>query len=322
VNNDIAYSTGKDGIMVSRAEIKQAARKIEPYVRKTPVITLERGIWGCAGKVSLKLEQLQHAGSFKARGAFQRLLSQPIPAAGVIAASGGNHGIAVAYAARQLGYRAEIFVPEISSRVKVERLRAYGAEVTIIGANFAEALYACEIRARETGALLVHAYDQPEVVAGQGTLGYELSGQLPDLDTVLVAVGGGGLIGGIASWYQGTVRVVGVESEGTPSMHEALRAGHPVDVSVHGLAADALGARRVGEIAFSAAQAYVERVVLVSDEAIQRAQRALWQDVHIVVEPSAAAGVAALMEGIYTPASDEHVGVVICGGNALLEQLA
>jgi len=305
--------------MVTRGDIERASQRISGYVRRTPVMTLEAGVWGVSGLIALKLEHLQHAGSFKARGAFNRLLTQHIPAAGVIAASGGNHGVAVAYAARQLGYHAEIYVPEISSAVKVERLRQYGAEVTIIGASYAEALQASELRAHETGALVVHAYDQPEVVEGQGTLGYELAQQLPELDTILVAVGGGGLISGIASWYSGSARIIGVESERTASMFEALRVGHPVDVEVGGIAADALGAKRVGQIAFSIASHSVERVVLVSDDAIRRAQRMLWNDLRIVAEPSGAAAVAVLVEGVYKPSPNENVGVIICGGNASLE---
>lgn len=307
--------------MITQAEIENASQRIAGYVRKTPVMTLETNIWGTSGLIALKLEQLQHTGSFKVRGAFNRLLSQRVPAAGVIAASGGNHGAAVAYAARQLGYHAEIFVPEISSVVKVERLRHYGAQVTIVGSNYAEALLASGWRARETGALVVHAYDQPEVVTGQGTLGYELAQQLPNVDTVLVAVGGGGLISGIASWFRGARRVIGIESEHTASMFEALRAGHPVDVEVSGIAADALGATHVGQIAFSIASQYVERVILVSDDAIRSAQRTLWNDLRIVAEPSGAAAVAALIEGLYKPAPGENVAVVICGGNASLDQL-
>lgn len=307
--------------MVTREDIERAARRVAAYVRQTPVISLERGIWNCPGHISLKLEQLQHSGSFKARGAFNRLLAQPVPPAGVIAASGGNHGAAVAYAAQQLGYRAEIFVPEISARVKVERLRSYGADVHIVGATYADAWLASEVRAKETGALVVHAYNQPEVVAGQGTIGYELAQQLPDLDTLLVSVGGGGLIGGIASWFQNTVRVIGVETEGTASMYHALQAGAPVDVEIRGLAADALGARRVGELPFSIAQRYVERVVLVDDAAVVHAQQCLWNDLRLVAEPSAVAGIAALQTGAYQPAPDERIGLLICGGNAQLEAL-
>ena len=223
--------------------------------------------------------------------------------------------MAVAYAARQLGYHAEIFVPEISSPIKIERLRRYGADVHIGGASYADALSLSNERAMQTGALIVHAYNQPEVIAGQGTLGYELAQQIPELDTILVAVGGGGLIGGIASWFQGAVKIIGVESYGTASMHSALQVGHPVDVEISGLAADALGARRVGTIPFAIAQQYVDHVELVSDEAIQHGQRALWDDVRIVAEPSAAACVAVLLEGLYRPLADERVGIVICGGN-------
>ncbi|GCF09423.1 threonine/serine dehydratase [Dictyobacter arantiisoli] len=310
--------------MISSRDIENAAQRIEPYVRKTPVIMLEQGIWQCPAQLALKLEFLQHAGSFKARGAFNRLLSQAVPEAGVVAASGGNHGIAVAYAARQLGYRAEIFVPEISARVKVERLRAYGASVHIQGATYADAFLASEVHAQQTGALIVHAYDQAEVIAGQGTVGYELQRQLPDLDTILVAVGGGGLIAGIASSFQNArrmPRIIGVESEGTASMFSALQVGHPVDVRVSGVVADALGARRVGEIAFSIAKQFVERVVLVSDEAILRGQQSLWNDLRLVVEPSAAACVAALQTGVYQPQPDERVGIILCGGNARFESL-
>ncbi|GHO89948.1 threonine/serine dehydratase [Dictyobacter formicarum] len=307
--------------MVTREDIERAARRVAAYVRQTPVISLERGIWNCPGHISLKLEQLQHSGSFKARGAFNRLLAQPVPPAGVIAASGGNHGAAVAYAAQQLGYRAEIFVPEISARVKVERLRSYGADVHIVGATYADAWLASEERAKQTGALVVHAYNQPEVVAGQGTVGYELTQQLPDLDTLLVSVGGGGLIAGIASWFQNAVRVIGVETEGTASMYQALQAGAPVDVEIRGLAADALGARRVGELPFAVSQRYVERIVLVDDAAVAQAQLCLWHDMRLVAEPSAVAGIAALQTGAYQPAPNERVGILICGGNAQLEAL-
>jgi threonine dehydratase len=302
--------------MISPEDIELAAQSIAAYVRRTPVIALEPDIWHCSGHLMLKLEQLQHSGSFKVRGAFHSLLSQAVPPVGVIAASGGNHGVAVAYAARQLGYHAEIFVPEISSPIKIELLRRYGADVHIGGASYADALALSNERAIQTGALVVHAYNQPEVIAGQGTLGYELAQQIPELDTIFVAVGGGGLIGGIASWFQGAVKIIGVESYGTASMHSALQAGHPVDVEISGLAADALGARRAGDIPFAIAQQYVDHVELVSDEAIRRGQQALWDDVRIVAEPSAAACVAALLEGLYRPLADERVGIVICGGNA------
>lgn len=298
-----------------RAEIEAASTRVAGYVRTTPIIHLETGALGLNARVVLKFEQLQHTGSFKPRGAFNRLLSSSVPSAGVIAASGGNHGLAVAYAARQLGHRAEIFVPEVCPPIKVERLRSYGAVVTQIGATYAEALRASQARAEQTGALVVHAYDQPEVVAGQGTLGLEFERQAPDLDTVLIAVGGGGLIGGVAAWFEGRVRVIGVEPESAPSMATALKAGEPVDTEVGGVAVDSLGARRVGALAFSLFKHYGERVVLVSDESIRAAQRALWNDLRIIAEPGGATATAALLSGAYQPAPGEHVGVVICGGN-------
>ena len=304
-----------------RAEIGAASQRIAGYVRTTPIMHLEAGIWGLDAKVTLKFEQLQHTASFKPRGAFNRILSNQVPQAGVIAASGGNHGIAVAYAAQKLGHRAEIFVPEVCAPVKVERLRSYGALVSIVGANYAEALVASQARAEQTGALVVHAYDQPEVVAGQGTLGYEFSRQAPELDTILIAVGGGGLIGGVAGWFAGDVRVIGVEPELAPSMARTLSAGEPVDVEVGGVAVDSLGARRVGRLAFELARQYVERVALVSDESIRAAQRALWNDLRIVAEPGGATATAALLSGAYQPAPGERVGVVVCGGNADLRVL-
>ncbi len=298
-----------------RADIEVAGKRIAGYLRTTPIMHLETGAWGIDARLVLKLEQLQHTGSFKPRGAFNRILSHRVPSAGVIAASGGNHGVAVAYAAQRLGHRAEIFVPEVCPPVKVQRLRDYGAQVTLVGATYAEALQASQVRAAETGALVVHAYDQPEVVAGQGTLGYEFAQQVPDLDTVLVAVGGGGLIGGIAAWFEGNVRVIGVEPESAASMAAALNRGEPVDAEVGGIAADSLGARRVGALAFSLAKDYVDRVILVKDESIRAAQRVLWNDLRIVAEPGGATATAALLSGAYQPAPGERIGVVICGGN-------
>ena len=308
--------------MISRTTIEEAARRIGGYIRKTPVMYLEDHFWDLEGNIVLKLEQFQHSGSFKARGAFNRLLSQHIPQAGVIAASGGNHGAAVAYAARQLGYRAEIFVPEISSLIKVDRLRSYGAHVTIIGADYAEALAVSQTRAAETGALVVHAYDQLEVVAGQGTLGHEMAKQIPDLDTVLIAVGGGGLIGGVASWFQHGVRVIGVEPEGAPTLYAALQAGKPTDVEVSGVVADSLGAQRIGSLAFDIATHFVEKVVLVNDEAILAAQKRVWEDLRMVVELGGAAAIAALLAGHYRPKAGERVGVLMCGANTDLEKIA
>jgi len=300
---------------MSPEEIARAAARIAPHVRRTPVVEVEASAFGTAGPIVLKLECVQHTGSFKPRGAFNRILCAQVPPAGVIAASGGNHGLAVAFAARKLGYRAEIFVPTIAPAIKVERLRALGAIVHVIGAVYAEAFAECEHRQRETGALMVHAYDQTEVLAGQGTTAREFEEQVPDLDTVLVAVGGGGFIGGIAAWYAGRVKVIGVEPERSRALHAALEAGAPVDVEVTGVAADSLGARRVGTFMFPIAQAFVERVVLVSDADIRAAQGALWRELRVVAEPGGAAALAALASGRYRPADGERLGVLVCGSN-------
>ena len=284
-------------------------------MRVTPCIRLEPRAFGSPAQLTLKLELLQHTGSFKPRGAFNRILCSAVPDAGVIAASGGNHGAAVAYAARQLGYVAEIFVPEPTPDVKVERLRRYGARVMLTGANYAEAYSASRERASETGALEVHAYDQEEVLAGQGTLARELEEQAGALDTVLVAVGGGGLIGGVAAWFAGRVRVVGVEPERCPTLHAAREAGEPVDIEVSGVAADSLGARRIGTLAFGLAQRFVHDVVLVTDEEIRQTQRALWDNLRVLAEPGGAAALAGLRSGKYQPQPGERVGIIVCGGN-------
>jgi threonine dehydratase len=301
--------------MIGRDVIEAAAARIAGHVRVTPVIRPSAWEDLTPADITLKLEQLQHTGSFKARGAFNRILSADAVPAGVIAASGGNHGLAVAHAARVLGHRAEIFVPEISNPVKIEALKAQGATVHVIGRDYAEAYEASETRRAETGALRVHAYDQPEVVAGQGTTGREFEAQAPDLDTVLVAVGGGGLIGGVAAWFDGRVKVVGVEPATSRALHAALEAGSPVDVPVSGVAADSLGARRIGSIAFKIARTHVERVVLVDDADIIAARRLLWRDLRIVAEPGGAAATAALLSGRYVAAPGERVGVIVCGAN-------
>lgn len=301
--------------MVSRADIEAAHQRIAPYIRETPVIALEPGALGVPTPLLLKLESLQHTGSFKPRGAFNRLLTSDVPASGVIAASGGNHGIAVAYAARQLGIPAEIFVPTISAPVKIDRIRAYGAQVTVTGEAYAEAFAASQKRSQETGALVVHAYDQPEVLAGQGTLGREWESQVAQIDTLLIAVGGGGLIGGIAAWFADRVTIIGVEPKGSSAFASALRAGEPVDVSVRSIAADSLGARQVGTLMFALIRPYRVNCLLVSDAAIQDAQRRLWQELRIVAEPGGATALAALTSGVYQPAPGERIGVLICGGN-------
>jgi threonine dehydratase len=301
--------------VIGRAEIEAAAARIAPHVRRTPVIEDEAAAFGTRGPIVLKLECLQHTGSFKPRGAFNRILSANVPQTGVIAASGGNHGLAVAYAARELGHRAEIFVPTIAAPIKIERLKALGAVVNVIGAVYAEAFQASVARQRETGALVVHAYDQAEVLAGQGTTGREFEEQAPRLDTILVAVGGGGFIGGITAWYEGRVKVVGVEPETSRALHAALAADEPVDVDVAGIAADSLGARRVGSIMFPVARQFVDHVALVNDVQIRMAQRALWRDFRVIAEPGGAAALSALLSGRYQPASGERVGVLVCGSN-------
>ncbi|HVR07805.1 MAG TPA: threonine/serine dehydratase [Thermoanaerobaculia bacterium] len=304
---------------IDRGKIGAAYEVIRPYVRVTPVAGVSAAELGIAGlgaaRLTLKLEQLQHAGSFKTRGAFANLLLRELPQAGVVAASGGNHGAAVAYAAMKLGVRAKIFVPTVSSPAKTARIREYGAELAVVGERYAEALAAAERWAEKTGALPVHAFDQNETLLGQGTLAMELAAQAPDLDTILIAVGGGGLIGGVAAWYAGSARIVGVEPEAAPTLTAALAAGRPVDAPAGGIAADSLAPRRVGELMFPIARAWVDRVALVGDDAIRGAQQALWDGMRIVAEPGGAAALAALRCGAYRPAAGERVGIVISGGN-------
>jgi threonine dehydratase len=265
--------------------------------------------------VALKLELLQHAGSFKARGAFNRLLSADRPAAGVIAASGGNHGAAVAYAARNLRMTAEIFVPAGTPAAKVARIAGYGATVVQGGETYAEALVASRARQAETGALEVHAFDHADVLAGQGTVGREFEQDAPELTHILVATGGGGLIGGIAAWYAGSAEVISVEPENCPALHDALLAGQPVGAKVGGVAADSLGARQVGALMFPIARHFVGRTVLVADEAIVAAQRLLWERFRLVAEPGGATAAAALLSGRFVPPAGARVGVVVCGAN-------
>lgn len=301
---------------IQRAAIEAAAARVAPHVRRTPVIDLAAGTFeGVGFPLTLKLECLQVTASFKPRGAFNRMLSAAVPAAGVIAASGGNHGIAVAHAAKTLGHRAEIFVPEVISPAKVARLRELGAAVNITGKVYGDALAASEKRAAETGALVLHAYDQPEILAGQGTVAREFEAQTPGLDTVLVAVGGGGLIGGMAAWYRGQTKLVAVEPRTSRALDAALQAGKPVDVDVSGVAADSLGARRIGALMFPLAQRFVARVALVEDAEIVAAQKALWRALRIVAEPGGAAALATVLSGRYAPAPGERVGVLVCGAN-------
>jgi len=286
------------------------------------VLELEPRAFGLECRITLKLELTQHTGSFKPRGAFNKLLSSDVPDVGVIAASGGNFGLAVAHAARTLGHRAEIFLPSNSPKVKAERIRALGAEITVVDGYYDEALDASRGRAEESGALVMHAYDQPEIVAGQGTVGAELADQVPDADTVLVAIGGGGLIGGIGAWYEGRTRVIGVEPGTSTCMTSALAAGGPVDVTYSGYASDSLGTKRAGEIAFAVVSRYVERVVLVSDDAIRDAQRRLWREVRNFAEPGGATALAALLSSAYVAEPGEHVVVVVCGANGDLSAIS
>jgi threonine dehydratase len=305
-----------DQMRIDRNGIRAAEELIRPYIRRTPVIEVDGGEFGLSGvKLWLKLELLQHTGSFKPRGAFTNLLMHAVPAAGVAAASGGNHGVATAYAARQLEKPARIFVPTVSPPNKIARIRGYGAELVITGDRYADALAASEKWIAASGALPVHAFDQPATLLGQGTVGLEFEVQVPRLDTLLVAVGGGGLIGGIAAWYGGAVKIVGVEPEAAPTLWNALRAGEPVDSEAGGIAADSLAPRRVGELMFPLAQRHVESVALVTDDAISDAQRMLWQSLRIAAEPGGAAAFAAILSRAYTPKAGERVGVLVCGGN-------
>jgi threonine dehydratase len=305
---------------LTQAEICRAYELIRPHVRRTPVIDVDPADFGLhAGGLTLKLELFQHTGSFKGRGAFHNLLAREIPAAGVVAASGGNHGAAVAFAAMKTGKSASIFIPTVASPAKVERIRSYGARLVITGDLYDEALTASREWAAESGALQIHAYDQAETLAGAGTTGLELEEQAPGLDTLLVAVGGGGLIGGIASWYAGRVRMVAVEPELCPTLSLAMKAGRPVDAPASGVASDSLAPKRVGDLMFPIAQRYVDRVALVKDDAIVQAQQALWSTLRVMTEPGGAAAMAALLSGVYVPAPDERVGVVVCGGNVVLK---
>lgn len=305
---------------ITREEIAKVETLIRPHIRRTPAIEAALADFGLdfgpdAAPVVFKLEFMQHTGTFKARGGFAHMLTRDVPEAGVAAASGGNHGAAVAYAARESGVPARIFVPSISSPAKLDRIRAYGADLVVGGERYTDALAASEAWIAETGALAIHAYDQPETLLGQGTVGLELEAQAPGLDTVLVAVGGGGLIGGIAAWYAGRVKVVAVEPESAPTYNHARAAGRPVEAPAGGVAADSLAPRQIGDLMFAVAQDFVADSVLVSDDAIRAAQRALWDVLRVVTEPGGAAATAALLSGAYRPEPGERVGVVLCGAN-------
>ncbi len=305
---------------LTRKQMLAAHGRIASYIRRTPVITVDSSDFALAPAVSLsfKLELLQHTGSFKPRGAFTNLLQRQVPAAGVVAASGGNHGAAVAFAAMRLGIPARIFVPTVASASKVQLIRDCGADVVVGGDRYADALAASTEWVESSGAMAVHAYDQVETILGQGTVATELEAQAPELDTLLVAVGGGGLLGGIALWYGESARkprLVAVEPHQAPTLTRALAAGRPVDAEAGGIAADSLAPRRVGELMFPLAQRHVEKVVLVTDDDIRTAQQELWRVLRVVAEPGGAAAFAALLSGGYQPRVGERVGVVVCGGN-------
>jgi threonine dehydratase len=293
--------------MVTREEIAGVEPRIRPYIRRTPVIDPDGD-----GKRVFKLELLQHSGSFKARGAFTNLLTREVPKAGVVAASGGNHGAAVAYAAQKLGKPARIYVPKVSSPAKIERIRSYGAQLVVEGERYADALALSEKWAAESGAMQIHAYDQEGALLGQGTVGLEFEEQAP-LDTLFVAVGGGGLIGGIAAWFEERVRIIGVEPVLAPTLSMALNAGKPVDAPAGGIAADSLAPKQVGQLMFPLAQKYVERVLLVEDDEIRAAQQELWDRLRLATEAGGAAAYAGLKK--YRPEKNERIGVLVCGGN-------
>jgi threonine dehydratase len=296
--------------------IRANAARIAPHVRRTPILRVDGADFGLDGiKLVFKLEFLQHSGSFKARGAFTNLLLNPAGAVGVVAASGGNHGAAVAYAAKRLGVRATIFVPGVAAPAKLERIRGYGADLRVVGERYADALEASLAFMQASGAMQIHAYDQPETLLGQASVGVEFEEDAPGLDALLVAVGGGGLIGGICAWYQGRTRVVGVEPELAPTLAHALAAGRPVDAPAGGVAADSLAPRQVGQLMFPLMQRYGAGSVLVGDAAIVDAQRALWRVLRVAVEPGGAAAFAALLSGAWRAKPGQTVGVLLCGAN-------
>jgi len=301
---------------IDRESIARTYQFIRPHIRRTPLVEVDGADFGLNGvPLAFKLELLQHAGSFKPRGAFANLLMREVPEVGVVAASGGNHGAAVAFVARKLGRPARIFVPRVASPAKIARIRGYGADLVVTGERYDEALEASKAWAAQSGALVVHAYDRVETILGQGSVGLEFEEQAPGLDTLLVAVGGGGLIGGIAAWYSGRVKIIGVEPEAAPTLTEALKAGRPVDAAAGGIAADSLAPRRVGELMFPIAQKYVDRVVLVRDADIERAQETLWSVLQAATEPGGAAAFVPLLKGLYRPQPGERVGVLLCGAN-------
>ena len=307
---DVSKPVNRDGIAATYGLIR-------PHIRHTPLLAIDGADLGLPGfPLWLKLESMQHSGSFKARGAFANLLTRNVPEAGVVAASGGNHGVAVAFAAQRLGRPAAIFVPTIASPSKIELITRYGADIHVGGDRYSDALAASEKLVAASGAIPIHAFDEPATMLGQGSVGLEIERDAPDLDTLLVAVGGGGLIGGIAAWYEGRIKVVAVESDGAPTLRDAFAAGRPVDAPAGGIAADSLAPKRIGALAFPILQQFAAPdVVLVGDDDIRAAQRALWSSLRIVTEPGGAAAYAALLSGAYRPEPGERVAVLICGAN-------
>jgi threonine dehydratase len=301
---------------LSRERIQATERVIRPHIRRTPILEVDGADFGLDSiTIVFKLELLQHGGSFKARGAFTNMLTREVPETGVVAASGGNHGVAVAFAAMKLRKPATIFVPSVASPAKLDRIRSYGAELVIAGDRYAESLEASESWTRESGAMPIHAYEGDETLLGQGTLGFELEEQDPRLDSLLVAVGGGGLIGGVAAWYQDRLKLISVEPMEAPTLNLALSAGKPVDSPAGGIAADSLAPRQVGHQMFPIAQKFVNDSILVSDEEILSAQKRLWEALRVAAEPGGATAFAGLLSGTYKPEPGERVGVIVCGGN-------
>lgn len=308
--------------IIDRSNISQAYKRIEHHIRRTPVMDCAPGTFGLRNAVNLKLESLQHSGSFKARGAFNNLLLDHQRDKPVTAASGGNHGAAVAFVAQALGRSATIFVPETASPAKINRIRRYGANVHIEGARYADAADLCRDFQSKTGAVNIHAYDSAPTIAGQGTVGLEWQEQAKGLDTLLIAIGGGGLISGIASWFDTDVNVIGAEPRGSAALHAALAAKKPVNVDIWSIAADSLGARSAGDLTYRIISDKISDIVLVEDDAILAAQAKLWRETQIAAEPGGAAALAALISGAYRPERNEKIGILICGGNVDLKQLA
>jgi threonine dehydratase len=318
-----ASAPAEERNVISPDEIRSTHDRLRPYIRYTPVVEVDGADFNLnLGKVTLKLESLQHAGSFKSRGAFTHLLTRKIPPVGGVAPGGGNHGAAVAFAAMKLGVPAKIFVPRVASPAKIQQITEYGGELVIAGERYADALAASELWVTQSGAMSIHAFDQIETLLGQATIGLELEQQCNVLDTLLVSVGGGGLIAGIAAWYRGRIDVVGVEPEAAPTLTRALESGRPVDADAGGIAADSLAPRRVGDLVFPVVQQYVRQTVLVTDDAIRAAQQQLWKVMRVVAEPGGAAAFAALISGRYVTRPKERVGVLICGGNTVAVDFA